>query len=135
MNRMTLEIPAAFAAEDVRLSARLPLNFREFLPPLGSGAIIHSEQRQEASIFSPELLTTYLVLLAVLMCGTVAVWLTFRWYHSLNQQPSAANEALAELRRALEEQEELDAMEAERIRAAIERRKMGNEPGTNELSP
>jgi hypothetical protein len=129
MNRMILEIPAAFAAEDARHSARLPLNFREFGPHLGSGAIIHSEQRPDASIFDPELLTTNIVLSAVLVCGGLAVWLAFRWYHNLKRQSSAADDALAQLRRALEEQEELDPAEVERIRAAILRHKNEDRPG------
>jgi hypothetical protein len=133
MNQVTLEIPAAFAAEDVRLSAGLPLNLREFRPPLGSGAIIHSEQRPNASIFDPELLATGILLLAVLLCGGGAVWLAFRWFRSLKREPSAADEDFAQLGRALEEQKELDPAEVERIRAVIQRRKNGEGPGTKQV--
>ena len=133
MNQVTLEIPAAFAAHDVRLSAGLPLNLREFRPSLGSGAIIHSEQGPNASFFDPELLATCIVLSAVLVCGGVAVGLAFRWYRTQKRQPSAADDALAQLSRALEEQEELDPAEVERIRAAIQRNKNGDGPGTKQV--
>jgi hypothetical protein len=132
VNQVSLEIPAAFAAEDVRLSAGFPLNFREFRPSLGTGAIIHSEQRPNASIFDPEFLTAYVVLLAALVCGGVAVWLAFRWYRNLKRRPSAADEAFAQLSQALEEQKNLDPAEVERIRAAIRRHKNGPGPGTKE---
>jgi len=83
-------------------------------------------------MFDPELLTTFGVLLAVLVCGVVAVWLAFRWYHNLKQLPSTSGDALAQLTRALEEQTELDPEEIERIRAAIQREKEGDGPGTKQ---
>jgi hypothetical protein len=85
-------------------------------------------------VFDAELLTTSAVLLAVMMGGAVAVWLTFRWYRNLKQSLSAPDDALAQLTRALEDEEaEFDPEDVARIRAAIERQKQrADQPGTVE---
>jgi cytochrome c-type biogenesis protein CcmH/NrfG len=85
------------------------------------------------AILDDPLLLANVVLLVVLACGAVAIWLTYRWYRNLKQQPSTANEALLELARTIDQQEQLEADEVERIRAAIERRKLRDGPDTDQV--
>jgi membrane protein implicated in regulation of membrane protease activity len=84
------------------------------------------------AIFDDPLLIANVLLLVVLAGGAVAIWLTYRWYRNLKQEPSTANESLLELASAIDQQEQLEADEVERIRAAIERRKLHDGPDTDQ---
>jgi hypothetical protein len=78
------------------------------------------------SIPNAELTLMYAVLLALLLAGGVAIYAAYRWYRTLKQPtPTSSEEVadLADLARALQEQGELDAAEAEKIRAAVERQR------------
>jgi hypothetical protein len=74
-----------------------------------------------ASIFDSELTLMYAVLLALLLAGGVAIYAAYRWYRTLKQPAPTSRGDLAEFARTLQEQGELDAEEAEKIRAAAER--------------
>jgi hypothetical protein len=74
-----------------------------------------------ASIFDSELTLMYAVLLALLLAGGGGIYAAYRWYRTLKQPAPTSSEDLAEFARVLQEQGELDAEEAEKIRAAAER--------------
>lgn len=79
------------------------------------------------SLFESELTLMYAVLLALLLAGGVAIYAAYRWYRTLKEPPQSS-EALDQLARALEQPGALDAEEAEKLRAALER-------GKAQLSP
>jgi hypothetical protein len=68
-----------------------------------------------------ELVTTWLILLAMLAVGSLAVWYSSRWYRTLKQSGFSTGDDLAQLDRALDDEDELDPQEIERIRAAIQK--------------
>jgi hypothetical protein len=75
-----------------------------------------------ASLIESDLALMYVVLLAVLLAGGIAIYAAYRWYRTLNQETTTpAGEDLAQLAQALQEQGELDAEEMAKIRAAVER--------------
>jgi hypothetical protein len=71
-------------------------------------------------LFDPDVVTTYAVLVALLVGGGLLIYAAFRWYRTLRQPTSTAGEDLAQLNLTLQEQG-LAPEELERIRAAIER--------------
>jgi hypothetical protein len=78
------------------------------------------------SLFDPDLLAMYAVLLAILVSGGIVIFVTYRWYRTLKNASSNKNEDLDELARAMEDEAELAPEERERIRAALERQREGD---------
>jgi hypothetical protein len=81
-----------------------------------------------------ELWTAYALLFGALLCGTIALLFTFRWCRTLKQPSSSRSEALAQLARALDQEEQLDPEETRRVRAAIERQRETDDPPPGETS-
>jgi hypothetical protein len=76
-----------------------------------------------ASLFDPELVAMYAVLLIVLVCGGIAIHAAYRWYRNLKQPSLTSSEDLAQFARTLQEQGDLDPEELKSVRAALERHK------------
>ena len=79
-----------------------------------------------ASLFDPELLAMYAVLLTFLVSGGIVIYGTYRWYRNLKNASSSKNDDLDQLARALENGAELAPDEKERVRAALQRQKDGD---------
>jgi hypothetical protein len=76
----------------------------------------------------PEVVVVCVALLAVVVSGMVAIYAAFRWYRAFQYSSSIKNEALADLERALENQQELKPEELERVRAVIQQHQQNREP-------
>jgi hypothetical protein len=75
------------------------------------------------TLFDPELLAMYALLLAFLVSGGIVIYVTYRWYRRLKNAPSSKTEDLDQLARVLQDDAELAPEEKERLRAALQRQK------------
>ena len=75
------------------------------------------------TLFDPELLAMYALLLAFLVSGGIVIYVTYRWYRHLKTASSSKADDLDQLARVLEDEAELAPEEKERVRAALERQK------------
>src|SRR5439155_15924740 len=79
----------------------------------------------ETVLFDPEFVLMVAALVLVLTVGGVAIQAACRWYRNLKQTPAAGSaEDAQQWIQALEEEEDLDAEELARLRAALDKQKL-----------
>ena len=79
----------------------------------------------ESPLFDPEFVLTVAALVLVLTVGGVAIHAAYRWYRNLKQTPTGAGaEDAQQWIQSLEQDEELDAEELARLRAALDKQKL-----------
>jgi hypothetical protein len=98
------------------------------MTPLASGTGPHFVCLATGEVDVPDVWVVCIALVAVVAAGMVAIYMSFRWYRAFQFSWSIKNEALADLERALEKQQELKPEELERVRAAIQLSQEKGEP-------
>src|SRR5438094_4541828 len=77
----------------------------------------------ESPLLDPEFVLMTVVLLLVLTVGGLAILAACRWYRTLEQPPATGGAEAAEFVQSLEEEDELDAEELARVRAALDKQR------------